>query len=76
MSDRNDLLESLFDKTIEALLDRVKSGEASASELNVARQMLKDNGIEAIATPSNPLGSLASQLPVFSDDEKDKYNIN
>ena len=35
----------------------------TASELNVIRQYLKDNGIEAIATESNPLGQLTEALP-------------
>ena len=77
MTDKNtELLEVLFTDTIEALLARVRSGEATASDLNVARQLLKDNGIEAIATPTNPLGSLAASLPVFSDEEKEQFNLN
>jgi len=48
------------------LLQRVESGEATASELNVARQFLKDNGIEAISENSQVL-SLADVVP-FKDD--------
>ena len=42
------LLETLHTVLIENLLDKVKSGEAKAGDLNVARQLLKDNGIECI----------------------------
>ena len=38
-----------------------------AAILNVARQFLKDNKIEAIAASGSPLGDL-SDLPVFDDD--------
>lgn len=40
---------------------------APAAILNVARQFLKDNKIEAIAAQGSPLHSLAD-LPVFDDD--------
>ncbi len=35
----------------------------SASILNVARQFLKDNGIEAVPTPLSPTGRLAAAFP-------------
>jgi hypothetical protein len=38
-----------------------------AAILNVARQFLKDNKIEAIAAEGSPLGDLAD-LPVFEDE--------
>lgn len=38
-----------------------------AAILNVARQFLKDNKIEAVAVEGSPLHSLAD-LPVFEDD--------
>ena len=40
-------LKELHDVLTQQLLDRVKSKDAKASDLNVARQFLKDNGIEA-----------------------------
>lgn len=38
-----------------------------AAILNVARQFLKDNKIEAVAAPGTPLSDLAD-LPVFEDE--------
>jgi hypothetical protein len=38
-----------------------------AAILNVARQFLKDNKIEAVAAPGTPLHDLAD-LPVFEDE--------
>lgn len=45
----------------------VMTEPAPAAILNVARQFLKDNKIEAIAAPGTPLHDLAD-LPVFEDD--------
>ena len=57
------LLETLHTVLIENLLDKVKSGEAKAGDLNVARQLLKDNGIECIPAPESPFGDLMASLP-------------
>ena len=58
-----ELLQNLHTVLIENLLDKVKSGEAKAGDLNVARQLLKDNGIECIPTANNPIEDLMSNLP-------------
>ena len=58
-----ELLQNLHTVLIENLLDKVKSGEAKAGDLNVARQLLKDNGIECIPTKKNPMEDLMSSLP-------------
>jgi len=63
MMDLDKVLKKLHGSLADQLLAKVKSGEATASEHNVARQFLKDNGIEAIAKPTNGLGELADILP-------------
>ena len=45
------------------LLGKIKSGEAKAGDLNVARQFLKDNGVECIPIESNPMQELMENLP-------------
>lgn len=70
MTKINDILEELHVATASDLLKRVKSGEASPAELNAALKMLKDNGIEALPTPENPLGELAANIPDFLDQEE------
>lgn len=62
-------LESLFTDLVTQLSTRIKSGEADASTLNVARALLKDNGIQARPSAGSPLGELAGSLPSFTDDE-------
>lgn len=45
-----------------------KLPSAPAAILNVARQFLKDNGIDSTPRAGTPLGNLAN-LPVFGEDE-------
>ena len=63
-----DIEKQLHKVLAEQLLARVESGEATASELNVARQFLKDNGIDGTVEQSDPLANLAKILP-FTDKE-------
>lgn len=63
-----DLFAQLHLQLGQTLLDKIMSGEATASELNVARQFLKDNGIDGIPKKENPLGQLAQHLPLFDDE--------
>ena len=63
---------ALLHKTLaENLLLRIEDPEAKSADLNVARQFLKDNGIEALAVDGSPLNSLVATLPDFSDDTCD-----
>tara|TARA_Y100000593_G_C4297336_1_gene331360 strand:+ start:1356 stop:1574 length:219 start_codon:yes stop_codon:yes gene_type:complete len=45
------------------LLEKIQSGEASSGDLSVARQFLRDNGIDANVNQSEPLLNLAKVLP-------------
>ena len=56
-------LESLHSVLTRVLLDRVKNPEAKAGDLNVARQFLKDNGIECIPTENKRMEDLMQNLP-------------
>lgn len=70
MSELNDLFSQLHKELVQDLLTRIRSGQATAAELNVARQMLKDNGIEAIPVKDSGLDGLAKILPFTSEDMK------
>lgn len=65
------ILEELHKTLAQELLDRIRSGEEKASILNVARQFLKDNGIEAIPVADSPLKSLIDELPFDTEDEEE-----
>lgn len=61
-------LSNLFDLVCDDLTGRVSSGEATSADLNIARQMLKDNGITATPAEASPLEGLANALPFPSSD--------
>ena len=69
---REDIFDKLHDAVAQTLLEKIQSGEANASDLNVARQFLRDNGIDAVPTEDNPLGKLLEELPF---DEKRKNPV-
>ena len=51
-----ELLENLQTVLIQELLGKIKCGEAKPGDLNVARQLLKDNGIECIPNREESYG--------------------
>ena len=66
----NEVLRKLHEGVGKALLDRILSGEANAADLNVARQFLKDNGIDGTIRNSEPLLNLAKIMPFDPDEEE------
>ena len=61
-------LKELHEVLATELLKRVKNTDAKSSDLNVARQFLKDNNIDAVPTEDSPLKKLMEELPF--DNEK------
>tara|TARA_B100000287_G_C20322547_1_gene658459 strand:+ start:261 stop:470 length:210 start_codon:yes stop_codon:yes gene_type:complete len=58
------ILDQLHDSVATDLLNRIKSGEASASELSVAVKFLKDNNATLDVIHANsPVGNLLENLP-------------
>ena len=66
-------LEALHGALAKDLTRRIKDGEATAADLSVARQFLKDNNIDSIAKPDNPLGNLAAALPFPGSETEDDH---
>ena len=56
-------LETLHECLAKELLGKIRSGEAKVGDLNVARQFLKDNGIECLPVEKNPMQELMENLP-------------
>lgn len=71
MADKNAKLHGLQDMLIDEFIRRIESGEASPSDLNAARQLLKDNGVMAALDNKNPMADLVSILP-FEDEGVDR----
>ena len=59
----NKKLKELHAVLAEKLLAKVKDPDAKSSDLNVARQFLRDNGIDAVPTDGSPLKKLVDELP-------------
>jgi citrate lyase synthetase len=59
----NDKLSELHQELAKVLLERVKDPDAKSSDLNVARQFLKDNNIDAVPVVDSPLQKLLEELP-------------
>ena len=64
-----DLVGELHTELAQALLRKIRSGEYTAADLGVARQFLKDNGIDdAGISKSSPIRRLDEAMP-FADDD-------
>lgn len=64
-----DILSNMQVVLAKKLLDKLENGEWTAADANVARQLLKDNKIEAGTPKANPaMLRLAENLP-FDDEE-------
>ena len=59
----NDKLRELHGILAEKLLEKVKDPECKSADLNVARQFLRDNGIDAVPTDDSPLQKLINEMP-------------
>jgi len=59
-----DLLDKLHEVVTQELLMRVRSGDATASELSVAVKFLKDNGASLdVIMAESPMANLLNDLP-------------
>lgn len=56
-------LGKLHEQLTEKLLERIRDPEVKASDLNVARQFLKDNNIDCVPQDNNNMSKLAEELP-------------
>jgi len=62
-NDTNELLSQLHDDLASHLKNKLDDGSISAAELNILRQFLKDNQIQAKPVEGTPFGELARALP-------------
>lgn len=68
----SDKFNDLHDVLTDLLLEKIKNKTATAADLAVARQFLKDNNIDATRTAKPKMGELAKQvLPEFTNDPDD-----
>ena len=74
MSKTDKILDDLHSELAATLLDKVWSGTAKASDLNVARQFLRDNGIAGVPVENSPLKNLMDELPFTEEEVVKKFN--
>ena len=74
MSKTDKVLDDLHSELAATLLDKVRSGTAKASDLNVARQFLRDNGIAGVPVENSPLKNLMDELPFTEEEVVKKFN--
>ena len=74
MSKTDKVLDDLHTELATTLLDKVRSGTAKASDLNVARQFLRDNGIAGVPVENSPLKNLMDELPFTEEEVVKKFN--
>lgn len=77
-TDRNQL-DTLQALMVKNLMDKLKDGSATAADLNVARQLLKDNNVAILPMESAAdVQELANQLPFqnLSDLEAERETMN
>ena len=74
MSKTDKILDDLHTELATTLLDKVRSGTAKASDLNVARQFLRDNGIAGVPVENSPLKNLMDELPFTEEEVVKKFN--
>jgi len=61
MSDNK--LQELHNILAEKLLERVRDPDVKSSDLNVSRQFLRDNNIDAVPVKDSSLEKLMNELP-------------
>jgi hypothetical protein len=69
---KEEKLGDLFGLVCDDLTLRINDGVATSTDLNVARQLLKDNGITAAPAIESPLEGLANALPFPATEELKK----
>lgn len=69
----DDILAALHGAVAEKMQKILKQDQVSASDLNVIRQFLKDNGINSDPGSDTKTKTLSSMLPDSLDDESPVY---
>ena len=69
-------LRELHGILAQKLLEKVKDPECKSADLNVARQFLRDNGIDAVPTEDSPLQKLIDEMPFDENKRKNPVKNN
>lgn len=61
------LQQTIHEELAKELLRKLRAGEATAADLSVIRQYLKDNNISGVPAEGSPLKNLVHELPFTTD---------
>jgi len=75
MSAKEETLNAIHEAIANNLLKKIRDGEATGTDLNVARQFLKDNQITC-GPKNKPVNDLLDQLQDLPDFESEKNTYN
>ena len=70
MDNTEKTLSALYDGLCKSMLEKLQSGDATAQDLNVIRQFLKDNNISSVASRGSPIANIIEAFP-FQDKDED-----
>lgn len=60
-------LSLLHELTAQALIEKIKSGEATSADLNAAIKLLKDNGITCVVAQNDTMKEIIDELPDYDE---------
>ena len=60
---KEELLNKLWDLTINCLIEKLESGDFTSQDINVARQVLRDHGVNVEGVDEGPIADLSRVLP-------------
>tara|TARA_R100001594_G_scaffold147427_1_gene200391 strand:+ start:2520 stop:2750 length:231 start_codon:yes stop_codon:yes gene_type:complete len=72
MKSKIEKLELLWELLTDSLIQRMRSGEATAQDLGIVRQLLKDHDLNVDASEEGPIAELGEliAMPYPLEDEK------
>ena len=60
---KEELLNKLWDLTVNRLIEKLESGDFTSQDINVARQLLRDHGVNVEDVSESPIADLSRVLP-------------
>ena len=63
------MLAEMHGLMAQVMLEKLRTRTLDKGDLNVIRQFLKDNAIDCYGPANEALGSIASELPKFDDED-------
>ena len=60
---KEELLNKLWDLTVNRLIEKLESGDFTSQDINVARQLLRDHGVNVEDVADSTIADLSRVLP-------------